>query len=67
MSCEQMQVVYPTEFDPASMVYSLSDTTRRTGGAIDFQSNFRRIELSIFVDHSLVEVFTGTGDALATR
>lgn len=62
-----MQVVYPPDFDAASMTYSMSGSMRRTGGTIDFHSNSRSIQLSIFVDHSVVEVFTDAGDALATR
>ncbi|KAK9850814.1 hypothetical protein WJX84_008045 [Apatococcus fuscideae] len=63
----RLEVVYPTDFDPASLAFTISDSTRRTGGAIDLNSKSSSIQLSIFVDHSVVEVFTDAGDVLATR
>ena len=62
-----LQVVYPSKIDEAKMTFSLDAGIRRTGDKIDLNSANGSIELSIFVDHSVLEVFTEAGDALATR
>jgi beta-fructofuranosidase len=61
-----LQVVFEG-LDPETMSYSLSaPTVRRVGGKLDPES-FRTLALRIILDHSLLEVFTGTGQVITTR
>lgn len=53
--------------DPETMTYSLSGpAVRRVGGRLD-PPNFATIALRIVLDHSLLEIFTGTGQVITTR
>jgi hypothetical protein len=61
-----VQVVFEG-LDPETMAYSLSaPTVRRVGGKLDPES-FQTLALRIILDHSLLEVFTGTGQVISTR
>lgn len=70
------QVAYPTALDPVTLAFDWDATHRRVGGELtplpvpveDGQAESDgAVALHILVDHSAVEVFTGNGQALATR
>lgn len=53
--------------DPETMTYSLSGpAVRRVGGRLDPPS-FSTVALRVVLDHSLLEIFTGTGQVITTR
>ncbi|KAK9867678.1 hypothetical protein WJX84_009640 [Apatococcus fuscideae] len=62
----RLEMVYPSDIDKTSLTFPVTADTRRTGGSIALDAD-GSIQLSIFADHSIVEVFTAAGDALATR
>ncbi|KAK9839842.1 hypothetical protein WJX81_005428 [Elliptochloris bilobata] len=64
-----LEVVYPTVLHADTLAFDWDAPHRRIGGAlapppVDGDGS---VALRIFVDHSAVEVFTGAGQALATR
>ena len=63
------QVVYPTALHPDARTFDWDAPHRRIGGALApaAASGGGTVALRVFVDHSAVEVFTGGGQALATR
>lgn len=53
--------------DPETLKFSLSaPSSRRVGGKIEHASG-DALHLRVILDHSLLEIFTGNGQALTTR
>ncbi len=70
------QVAYPTALDPVTLAFDWDACHRRVGGELtplavpgecEQTESDGAVALRILVDHSAVEVFTGNGQALATR
>ena len=68
-----MQVVFPTELDEQNMTFDASSDMKRIGGPITLeaaaeqQQQQQQVTVQVYVDHSAVEVFLSSGEALATR
>lgn len=62
-----MQVVFPTELDNSSMTFDASADMKRIGGPIALEAAEQQVTVQVYVDHSAVEVFLSSGEALATR
>jgi Glycosyl hydrolases family 32 C terminal len=61
-----LQVVFEG-FDPDTMAWSLSaPSVRRIGGRVD-PAGYDALALRVLLDHSLLEVFTGSGQVITTR
>lgn len=61
-----MQVVFPTELDTSGTTFDANADMKRVGGPVRLQS-VQEVTVEVYVDHSAVEVFLSTGEALATR
>ena len=59
------QVISPDNLDTASMTFDASRVLKTIGGPIHISEG--SLQLRIFIDHSLVEVFTEHGQTLTTR
>lgn len=57
-------MVFPTKLDTAKMTFDASAEMKRIGGPILAQ---QQVTVQVYVDHSAVEVFLSSGEALATR
>lgn len=63
-----MQVVFPTELDEQSMSFDASADMKRIGGPIALEAGRQQqVTVQVYVDHSAVEVFLSSGEALSTR
>ena len=62
-----LQVVFPTELDKVNMTFDTSADMKRIGGPIALDSAQQQVTVQVYVDHSAVEVFLSSGEALATR
>lgn len=63
-----MQVVFPTELDEQNMTFDASSDMKRIGGPIVLgAAQQQQVTVQVYVDHSAVEVFLSSGEALATR
>lgn len=62
-----MQVVFPTELDKRNMTFDASADMKHIGGPIALESAEQQVTAQVYVDHSAVEVFLSSGEALATR
>lgn len=61
-----LEVVFEA-VDPETMEFCInSSSSHRVGGIIDFQPG-TPLCLRILIDHSVLEVFTGSGEVLSTR
>ena len=60
------QVLYPTLLHTQSCTFDWGQLARSVGGSIDMKSD-KHVQLRILIDHSAVEVFASSGEALATR
>eukprot|EP00803_Ostreobium_quekettii_P007954 evm.model.scf_929.2 EVM.evm.TU.scf_929.2 scf_929:6204-10003(+) len=61
-----LEVVFEA-VDPDTMEFTLdAESSRRVGGNIDLRPG-EPLQLRVLMDHSCVEIFTGTGDVLSTR
>ncbi|KAL3142936.1 hypothetical protein ABBQ38_003221 [Trebouxia sp. C0009 RCD-2024] len=64
----QLQVVFPTELDEQNMTFDASSDMKRIGGPIVLgAAQQQQVTVQVYVDHSAVEVFLSSGEALATR
>ena len=61
-----LQVVFPTELDKANMTFDASADMKRIGGPIALDPA-QQVTVQVYVDHSAVEIFLSSGEALATR
>ncbi|GMH35060.1 hypothetical protein BSKO_02928 [Bryopsis sp. KO-2023] len=62
----KLEVVFEA-VNPETMEFCLdSETSRRIGGVIDFRPGDPLV-LRVMIDHSVVEIFTGSGEVLSTR
>lgn len=61
-----MQVVFPTALDSSSMTFDMHADTKRIGGPVRLQ-NAQEVQVKVYMDHSAVEVFISSGEALTTR
>ena len=59
------QVISPDNLDTASMTFDADRMVKTIGGPIHIAED--SLQLSIYIDHSLVEVFTEHGQTLTTR
>lgn len=63
-----MQVVFPTELDEQNMTFDASLDMKHIGGPIILgEAQQQQVTVQVYVDHSAVEVFLSSGEALATR
>ena len=62
-----VQVVFPTELDKHNMTFDASADMKRIGGPIVLEPAEQQVTVQVYVDHSAVEVFLSSGEALATR
>jgi len=61
-----LEVVFEA-LNPETMEFFLdADNSRRIGGPIDWHAG-EPLQLRIILDHSCLEIFTGTGEVLSTR
>lgn len=60
------QVVFPTFLDSRSMSFDAQAAMKRIGGPVRLQ-NLQEVQVKVYVDHSAVEVFLSSGEALTTR
>ena len=60
-------MVYPTELDKSSMTFDACADMKRIGGPIALAAAQQEVTVQVYVDHSAVEVFLSSGEALATR
>ena len=62
-----VQVVFPTKLDEHNMTFDASADMKRVGGPIALESAEQQVTVEVYADHSAVEVFLSSGEALATR
>lgn len=60
------QIVFPTTLDNRSMSFDAQADMKRIGGPVRLQ-NLQEVQVKVYVDHSAVEVFLSSGEALTTR
>ena len=60
------QVVFPRKLDKTSMAFDANAEMKRIGGPVRLESK-QEATVEVYVDHSAVEVFLASGEALATR
>ena len=61
-----LQMVFPTKLGSDSMTFDAEADMKRVGGPVRLQTA-REVQIKVYVDHSAVEVFMSTGEALTTR
>lgn len=59
------QIVFPRTLDKKGMTFDAASDMKRIGGPIDL--SHQQVTVQVYVDHSAVEVFLSSGEALATR
>lgn len=59
------QAVFPSELDAGTGTFDAAQSMKRVGGPIAMPDE--TVTLRVLVDHSCVEVFVDSGEALATR
>lgn len=59
-------MVFPTKLGSDSMIFNADADMKRVGGPVRLQSA-QEVQIKVYVDHSAVEVFMSTGEALTTR
>ena len=59
-----VQVVFPRTLDQKSMTFDADSDMKRIGGPIRLE---QQVTVQVYVDHSAIEVFLSSGEALATR
>jgi len=57
-------VVFPTQLDKKNMTFDAGSDMKRIGGPVHLE---QKVTVQVYVDHSAVEVFLSSGEALATR
>ena len=63
-----VQVVFPEQVDTDGMTFDAGGDMRRVGGPIHLDpGGQQQVTVQVYVDHSAVEVFLTSGEALATR
>ena len=62
-----MQVIAPDNLDPTTKTFDPTKVVKSIGGPVDLPEGAESLSLRIFIDHSLVEVFTEMGQTLTTR
>lgn len=62
-----LQVVFPHKLDKENMTFDAGSDMRRIGGPIHMDTAQQQVTVEVYVDHSAVEVFLSSGEALATR
>lgn len=62
-----VQVVFPTKLDKHNMTFDANADMKRIGGPIALDSAQQQVTVQVYADHSAVEVFLSSGEALATR
>jgi sucrose-6-phosphate hydrolase SacC (GH32 family) len=58
------QVVFPRKLDKTNMTFDADSDMKRIGGPAHLE---QQVTVQVYVDHSAVEVFLSSGEALATR
>ena len=61
--CEQ--VIFSTQWDRNALSFGWDSVMKRVGGPIQMHGD--TVQLRVMVDHSAVEIFTGSGETLTTR
>ena len=56
-----------TELATARELWEDDDSVRRVGGPTELAAGTDTCHLRVLMDHSCIEVFTGTGEVLSTR
>jgi Glycosyl hydrolases family 32 C terminal len=56
-----------TELATATELWEDDDSVRRVGGPTELAAGTDTCHLRVLMDHSCIEVFTGTGEVLSTR
>lgn len=59
-----LEVVFPTKLDKKNMTFDAGSDMKRIGGPAHLE---QQVTVQVYVDHSAVEVFLSSGEALATR
>ena len=61
------QVIAPTNLDTHTMTFDPERVVKTIGGPVVLATDGQSLQLRIFIDHSLVEIFTEFGQTLTTR
>lgn len=61
-----LQMVFPTSLDSDTKSFDANADMKRIGGPIRL-NNTQEVQIKVFADHSAVEVFVSSGEALTTR
>lgn len=59
-------MIFSTQWDSNELIFGWDSVIKRVGGPI-LISEDDAVQLRVLVDHSAVEIFTGTGETLTTR
>ncbi|BDA48086.1 Fructan 6-exohydrolase [Coccomyxa sp. Obi] len=60
-----LEVIFSTQWDRNALSFGWDSVSKRVGGPIQIHEH--AVQLRVMVDHSAVEIFTGSGETLTTR
>ena len=61
-----LQMVFPTSLDSDTKSFDVGADMKRIGGPVRLR-NIQEVQIKVYADHSAVEVFISSGEALTSR